>query len=286
MKGNFIINDNKKPLLDIDNDLIEMSKNLKIITSLKSDIEEIIDKKSNINNFNNNIILQIEDKYNTIKKQIQKFMNKKNYIYNFIRNENPVNSNNNNINNNDIDNEENEKLLNNNKMDNVMEKINIMQNEMKNKIKILDEKILKSELLKKKQPLIEEINSNEINEIKINNENNNNKIKAFTPLSSAKAFKYNEETKELENVVNKIEKLRETTNHIKMIEQGQGNNIDYIKDMNLKIEDNIQGGEDELIKRKREQGKKNKNIIIGISCLSFLLIIFIYIIYNKFFKKK
>ena len=154
MKDNFIINDNKKPLLDIDNDLIEMSKNLKIITSLKSDIEEIIDKKSNINNFNNNIILQIEDKYNTIKKQIQKFMNKKNYIYNFIRNENPVNSNNN-INNNDIDNEENEKLLNNNnKMENVMEKINIMQNEMKNKIKILDEKILKSELLKKKQSLI------------------------------------------------------------------------------------------------------------------------------------
>ena len=86
MKDNFIINENKKPLLDVDNDLIEMSKSLKIITSLKSDIEEIIDKKSNNNNFNNNITLQIEDKYNAIKKQIQKFMNKKNYIYNFLRN--------------------------------------------------------------------------------------------------------------------------------------------------------------------------------------------------------
>ena len=286
MKDNFIINENKKPLLDVDNDLIEMSKSLKIITSLKSDIEEIIDKKSNNNNFNNNITLQIEDKYNAIKKQIQKFMNKKNYIYNFIRNENPINSNNNNnINNNDIDNEENEKLLNDNKMENVMQKINIMQNELKNKIKILDEKILKSELLKKKEPLIEEINSNDINEIRIN-ENNNKKMQIFTPLSNAKAYKYNEETKELENVVNKIEMLKETTNHIKLIEEGQGNNIEYLNDINLKIEDNIQGGENELIKRKKEQSKNNKNIIIGISCLSFLLIIFIYIIYNKFFKKK
>ena len=49
-------------------------------------------------NNNENIILTIEDKYNKIKKHIQKFMNIKNYIYNFIRNENI--SNNNNINSN------------------------------------------------------------------------------------------------------------------------------------------------------------------------------------------
>ena len=85
MKENYIINENRKPLLDIENDLIEMSKNVKIINSLKTDIDEIIDKKSNKNDFSKNEILNIEDKYKQIKKQINKFMNEKNYIYNFIR---------------------------------------------------------------------------------------------------------------------------------------------------------------------------------------------------------
>ena len=72
MEENDLINDNKKPLLNIDNDLIEMSKSIKIITSLKSDIEELIDKQSNsnINPINKNITLTIQDKYNIIKKQI------------------------------------------------------------------------------------------------------------------------------------------------------------------------------------------------------------------------
>ena len=205
MKENYFINDNQKPLLDIENHLMEMSKCLKIITSLKTDIEEIIDKKSNIENFNNNIIITIEDKYNKIKKQIQKFMEKKNYIYNFIRNEN-TNSNNNIINNDDD--EENEKLLEDNKnMENAMEKIKSMQNELKNKINILDEKISKSKLLDKKRPLIEEVNSNEINEINPY-ENNNKKTQQYQSLLNIKAYKYNEETKELQKVVNKIEILK------------------------------------------------------------------------------
>ena len=79
MKDNYMINDNKEPLLDIENDLTEMSKILKIIISLKSDIEEKIEQTTKINNNNisKNYISFIEDKYNTIKKQIQKFMNKK-----------------------------------------------------------------------------------------------------------------------------------------------------------------------------------------------------------------
>ena len=283
MKENYFINDNQKPLLDIENDLMEMSKCLKIITSLKTDIEEIIDKKSNIENFNNNIIITIEDKYNKIKKQIQKFMEKKNYIYNFIRNEN-TNSNNNIINNDDD--EENEKLLEDNKnMENAMEKIKSMQNELKNKINILDEKISKSKLLDKKRPLIEEVNSNEINEINPY-ENNNKNTQQYQSLLNIKAYKYNEETKELQKVVNKIEILKETTNHIKTLEERQGNSINYIKDMNVEIKDNIEAGENELIKRKNKQTEKNKKIIFYLACLLIFLGLFSYLIYKKIFKKK
>lgn len=283
MKENYFINDNQKPLLDIENDLMEMSKCLKIITSLKTDIEEIIDKKSNIENFNNNIIITIEDKYNKIKKQIQKFMEKKNYIYNFIRNEN-TNSNNNIINNDDD--EENEKLLEDNKnMENAMEKIKSMQNELKNKINILDEKISKSKLLDKKRPLIEEVNSKEINEINPY-ENNNKKTQQYQSLLNIKAYKYNEETKELQKVVNKIEILKETTNHIKTLEERQGNSINYIKDMNVEIKDNIEAGENELIKRKNKQTEKNKKIIFYLACLLIFLGLFSYLIYKKIFKKK
>ena len=57
MNENIILNDNQKPLLDIENDLSEMSKCLKIITSLKNDISDIIEKQSNINKFNNNYVI-------------------------------------------------------------------------------------------------------------------------------------------------------------------------------------------------------------------------------------
>lgn len=289
MKENYLINDNLKPLLDIDNDLDEMSKCVKIISSLKSDIEEIINKESNHknNNENKSITLTIKDKHNNIKKQIQKFMNKKNYIYNFIRNESI--SNNKDINNNKNyeiydDNEENEKLLADNKMENAMEKIKQMQNEMKNKIEVLDEKLKKSKIFEKNENLIEEINSNEISDINFKDKNNDistHKNPEYQSLLSAKAYKYYEEKKELENVVNKIEMLKKTTNHIKMIGESQGETIENLKDINLKIENNIEGGDNELIKRKNRQSKKNKKLIISFLCLLLFLIIMIYAIYNK-----
>ena len=67
-------NNIKKPLIEIDNELIEMSKNVKIINSLKDDIDNLIYNKNDNNNNKSNI----EEKYNKIKTQIQKFMNKKN----------------------------------------------------------------------------------------------------------------------------------------------------------------------------------------------------------------
>ena len=67
-------NNIKKPLIEIDNELIEMSKNVKIINSLKDDIDNLISNKNDNNNNKSNI----EEKYNKIKTQIQKFMNKKN----------------------------------------------------------------------------------------------------------------------------------------------------------------------------------------------------------------
>ena len=289
MKENYLINESLKPLLDIDNDLDEMSKCVKIISSLKSDIEEIINKESNLKNNNENkaITLTIKDKHNNIKKQIQKFMNKKNYIYNFIRNESI--SNNKDINNNKNseiydDNEENEKLLADNKMENIMEKIKQMQNEIKNKINVLDEKLKKSKIFEKNENLIDEINSNEINDINFKDKNSdisNLKNPQYQSLLSAKAYKYYEENKELEKVVNKIEMLKKTTNHIKMIGESQGDTIENLKDINLKIENNIEGGDNELIKRKNRQSKKNRKLIISFLCLLLFLIIMIYAIYNK-----
>ena len=278
------INENQKPLLDIDNDLVEMSKSLKIITSLKNDIDDIIKKNIDIQNFNKNDISLIEDKYNKIKKHIQKFMNKKNYIYNFIRIEN--NSQKNNINSNDFDNEEIEILLKDNKMENAMDKIKSMQNELKNKINNLDDKITKLKILGKKEPLIEEINKNDINETNFIKNNNNIKLQKYQSLSNAKAYKYNEETKELQNVVNKIEILKETTNQIKMIGENQGNEINYLKDINVKIENNLDGGLKELYKTKKEKEEKNKNLGICIFFMILIIMIFGYIIYNKIFKKK
>ena len=100
-ENNKINEEYKKPLIEIDNELLEMSKNLKIINSLKEDIDQLI---SNISNNNDNISSSIKEKYNKIKNQIQKFMNKKKFIYNYIDTE-KLSKKNNNIE------EENEKLL-------------------------------------------------------------------------------------------------------------------------------------------------------------------------------
>jgi len=276
MKENYIINENRKPLLDIENDLIEMSKNVKIINSLKIDVDEIIDKKSNKNDFSKNDILNIEDKYKQIKKQINKFMNEKNYIYNFIRIEK---SSKNKVNEND----ENENLLEENKMDNAMENIKKMQDEIKNKVNALDEKLKKVKLFdfKKNDSLINEINKNEINDTNFISKDNKKIQKYKNSILNTKADIYNEETKELEKVSKTIEMIKQGTNDMKIFVENQGNKINYLNEEHNKIKDNIENGIDELYEARIRREKKKTNIIISIICLIFLIIIIIYMIYKK-----
>jgi len=276
MKENYIINENRKPLLDIENDLIEMSKNVKIINSLKADIEEVINKKSIKKDFSKNDILNIEDKYKKIKKQINKFMNEKNYIYNFIRIEKSSKKNTN-------ENDENENLLEENKMDNAMENIKKMQDEMKNKVNALDEKLKKVELFdfKKNDSLINEINKNEINDTNFINNENKKMQKYKNSILNTKADIYNEETKELEKVSKAIEMIKQGTNDMKLYVESQGNKINYLNDEHKRIQDNIENGIDELYETRTRREKKRSNIIISIICLIFLIIIIIYMIYKK-----
>ena len=273
MKENFIINENRKPLLDTENDLIEMSKNVKIINSLKADIEELINKKSIKKDFSKNDILNIEDKYKQIKKQINKFMNKKNYIYNFIRIEKSSKKKSN-------ENDESENLLEENKMDNAMENIKRMQDEIKNKVNSLDEKLKKVESFdfKKNDSLINEINKNETNFII----NENKKIQKYeNNILNTKADIYNEETKELEKVSKTIEMIKQGTNDMKLFVESQGNKINYLNDEHKKIQDNIENGIDELYETRTRREKKKTNIVVSIICLIFLIIIIIYMIYKK-----
>ena len=277
MKENFIINENRKPLLDTENDLIEMSKNVKIINSLKADIEELINKKSIKNDFSKNDILNIEDKYKQIKKQINKFMNKKNYIYNFIRIEKSSKKKRN-------ENDESENLLEENKMDNAMENIKRMQDEIKNKVNSLDEKLKKVESFdfKKNDSLINEINKNEINFII----NENKKIQKYeNSILNTKADIYNEETKELEKVSKTIEMIKQGTNDMKLFVESQGNKINYLNDEHKKIQDSIENGIDELYETRTRREKKKTNIVVSIICLIFLIIIIIYMIYKKIHSK-
>ena len=277
MKENYVINENRKPLLDIENDLIEMSKNVKIINSLKTDIEELINKKSIKKDFSKNDILNIEDKYKQIKKQINKFMNKKNYIYNFIRIEKSSKKKSN-------ENDESENLLEENKMDNAMENIKRMQDEIKNKVNSLDEKLKKVESFdfKKNDSLINEINKNEINFII----NENKKIQKYeNSILNTKADIYNEETKELEKVSKTIEMIKQGTNDMKLFVESQGNKINYLNDEHKKIQDNIENGIDELYETRTRREKKKTNIVVSIICLIFLIIIIIYMIYKKIHSK-
>ena len=280
MKENFIINENRKPLLDIENDLIEMSKNVKIINSLKADIEELINKKSIKKDFSKNDILNIEDKYKQIKKQINKFMNKKNYIYNFIRIEKSSKKNSN-------ENDESENLLEENKMDNAMENIKRMQDEIKNKVNSLDEKLKKVESFdfKKNESLINEINKNEINDTTIFSNENKQIQKYKNSILNTKADIYNEKTKELEKVSKTIEMIKQGTNDMKLFVESQGNKINYLNDEHKKIQDNIENGIDELYETRTRREKKKTNIIISIICLIFLIIIIIYMIYKKIHSK-
>ena len=275
--------DNKKPLLDIENELLEMSKNLKIIISLKNDIDELILKEPK--EINDNILI-IEDKYEKIKKQIQSFLNKKKFIYNFISNEKIVNSNN-------YD-EENENLLNeNNKMQNAKEAINKMQNKIKIQIDNLDKNLLSINFFEKqkKQKLIKEIDFNDIKEnIDIDNINNNDKINQKIQFNSSilniKAKIYNEEKNELEKTNNIIEQIKQGTKEMKIITRSQNDMILNLREEHNNIKTNIDKGILELNKNKDNNQNKNNKLIICMCFLIFIVIIMGFAIYYKIWKRK
>ena len=279
MKENNIIEDDiKKPLIEIDNDLIEMSKNLKIISSLKDDIEELIKDLPNNNNDDN--ITSIKDKYNKIKTQIKKFMNKKKFIYNYIDNEKL--SKKNLVNNNNIIEEENENLIEENtKLESIKENINKMQNKITNLINKLDNKLSEKNIrFEKEGELIEEIKKNDIgfndNEI-INKE----QFKIKSSLLNIKAEKYNEETKELEEANKVINEIKKGTDEMKLISNSQGCTINNLLDEHNYIGNNIDKGTEQIKKYKKANESNNTNLIWFLSFVIILIIIFSCLIYYK-----
>jgi len=279
MKENNIIEDDiKKPLIEIDNDLIEMSKNLKIISSLKDDIEELIKDLPNNNNDDN--ITSVKDKYNKIKTQIKKFMNKKKFIYNYIDNEKL--SKKNLVNNNNIIEEENENLIEENtKLESIKENINKMQNKITNLINKLDNKLSEKNIkFEKEGELIEEIKKNDIgfndNEI-INKE----QFKIKSSLLNIKAEKYNEETKELEEANKVINEIKKGTDEMKLISNSQGYTINNLLDENNYIGNNIDKGTEQIKKYKKANESNNTNLIWFLSFVIILIIIFSCLIYYK-----
>ena len=279
MKENNIIEDDiKKPLIEIDNDLIEMSKNLKIISSLKDDIEELMKNLPNNNNDDN--ITSIKDKYNKIKTQIKKFMNKKKFIYNYIDNEKL--SKKNLVNNNNIIEEENENLIEENtKLESIKENINKMQNKITNLINKLDNKLSEKNIrFEKEGELIEEIKKNDLgfndNEI-INKE----QFKIKSSLLNIKAEKYNEETKELEEANKVINEIKKGTDEMKLISNSQGYTINNLLDENNYIGNNIDKGTEQIKKYKKANESNNTNLIWFLSFVIILIIIFSCLIYYK-----
>jgi len=285
MKDNNITNDDyKKPLIEIDNEIIEMSKNVKIINSLKEDIEQLITNNSYINNDNN--ISLIKEKYNKIKNQIQKFMNKKKFIYNFIDNEKLNKKNNNNAIIVRNEEEENEKLLENkNNYESIKENINKMQNRIITITNNLDKKLSPLNILDKKENFIQEIQKNDIDN-KNDNDIFDNKIQIKSSILNLKAEQYNEETKALEETNKLIEEIKRDTNEMKLISNSQGNTINNLRYEHDFIGLNITKGIDQLNERKNSNQSNNttlKNIVL------FLIIIIIIsgcILYYKFKYKK
>jgi hypothetical protein len=281
MKENeIILEENKQPLIEIDNEIIEMSKNVKIINSLKEDIDQLISSK----NINNNIPT-INDKYNKIKTQIQKFMNKKKFIYNFIDNE-KLNKKNNNIIIVPNEEEENEKLLEDkNNYQSVKENINKMQNRIITITNNLDKKLSPLNILDKKENFIQEIQKNDIDN-KNDNDIFDNKIQIKSSILNLKAEQYNEETKALEETNKLIEEIKRDTNEMKLISNSQGNTINNLRYEHDYIGLNITRGIDQLNERKNSNQSNNttlKNIVL------FLIIIIIIsgcILYYKYKYKK
>ena len=284
MKDNNISNeDYKKPLIEIDNEIIEMSKNVKIINSLKEDIDQLVTNDSYLNNDNN--ISLIKEKYNKIKNQIQKFMNKKKFIYNFIDNE-KLNKKNNNIIIVPNEEEENEKLLEDkNNYQSVKENINKMQNRIITISNNLDKKLSSLNIFDKKENLSEEIQKNDVDN---NNENNiyNNKVQISSSILNLKAQQYNEETKALEETNKLIEQIKKDTNEMKLISNSQGNTINNLKYEHDYIGLNITKGIDQLNEKKNSNQSDNstlKNIVIF---LIIIIIISCCFLYYKFKYKK
>ena len=285
MKENeIILEENKQPLIEIDNEIIEMSKNVKIINSLKEDIDQLISSK----NINNNIPT-INDKYNKIKTQIQKFMNKKKFIYNFIDNEKLEKKNNKDIIPIQNDEEENEKLIEDkNNIESIKQNINKMQNRIIAISTTLDKKLSELNILKEqKQNLSEEIKNNDINgnEYSIFN-NNNDQSLIKSSILNLKAQQYNEQTKALEETNKLIDQIKKDTNEMKLISNSQENTINYLKYEHDFIGLNIKKGVEQLNERKKANQSENSALKKIVIFLIILIIISCCFLYYRFKYKK
>ena len=285
MKENeIILEENKQPLIEIDNEIIEMSKNVKIINSLKEDIDQLISSK----NINNNIPT-INDKYNKIKTQIQKFMNKKKFIYNFIDNEKLEKKNNKNIIPIQNDAEENEKLIEDkNNIESIKQNINKMQNRIIAISTTLDKKLSELNILKEqKQTLSEEIKNNDINDNEYSIFNNNNDQSLIkSSILNLKAQQYNEQTKALEETNKLIDQIKKDTNEMKLISNSQENTINYLKYEHDFIGLNIKKGVEQLNERKKANQSENSALKKIVIFLIILIIISCCFLYYKFKYKK
>ena len=268
-----------KPLLDVESDLYEMSENVKIINSLKNDIEETISGNNSNNNMLNEMnISNIKEKYDQIKKLIEKFMKKKNHIYNFISDEKKIKKQNIIIN----DDYENQQLLPKNNFENATSSIKKMQNDIINKVSILEKKLKKIKNFENLDSLLDVV---EQNDIKIIDEDEKDTPYIKSIKLSTKTQIYNEKTKELKNVVKSIESIKRGTKDIKLMLNDQDNMINNLNEDEHNIEDYINKGTNELKEKKYSTSNKNNNSLVLILSLILVIIIIIYIIYKKFFKK-
>ena len=277
---NIIIEEYKKPLIEIDNDLIELRKNIKIINSLKDDIEEQISFLSNNKNINKEeIISLIKDKYNKIKTQIKKFMNKRKFIYNFIDSEKLAKKN---IPKEKNVEDENEKLLEeNDKLESATQNIDKMKKEITKLANNLDKKLSELNILENKDELIKEI---ELNDIKYDDKTLNEQTQIKSSILNIKAEIYDQETKELEKANKIISQIKKGTADMKMITSSQGNTINNLLDEHNYIGRNIEKGRDELNENKNRNQNNNSKLLGFLFCLIILIIIFSCFLYYKFKK--
>ena len=280
---NIIEEDIKKPLIEIDNDLTEMSKNLKIIISLKDDIEKLITNSSNIND--KEISSSIKEKHNKIKNQIKKFMNKKKFIYNYIDNEKL--SKKNIVVNKNVE-EENETLIETgNKLESIKENINNMQTKIMKLVNKLDKELSQLNLFEKKDELNEEITKNDIiNDTEENDALKQGKYQIKSSLLNIKAEIYNEETKELEKANKMMDQIKKGTKEMKILTRSQGDNISNLLEEHNYIGNNIEKGIGQLNEYNRANKKSNGKLICFLCFIIILIIIFSCVLYYKFKNKK